>query len=77
MALVFLPLPVLIGFALGDQRRALIGATVAWIAGLTAFIVLAATGENVGALIWGLIAGALPLFLGLAWVGSRVRNARR
>lgn len=77
MALIFLPIPFLIGFALGDQRRALVGATVAWIAGLTVFVVLAATGENVGALIWGLVAAALPAFLGLSWAGSRVRSRRR
>ena len=76
MALLFLPIPFFIGFALREQRRALAGAATAWLAGATAFVVLAATGENVGALIWVLIALMLPVFLGLAWLGSRVRQRR-
>jgi len=77
MVLIFLPIPFLIGFALRDQRRAIVGALLAWLAGLTGFVVLAATGENVGAVIWALIAAALPAFLALSWAGSRVRNRRR
>lgn len=77
MALVFLPIPFLVGFALRDTRRALYGAVTAWIAGATVFLVLAATGENVGALIWGLVAAMLPVFVVLSWLGSRVRQSRR
>lgn len=77
MALVFLPIPFIIGFALKETRRALLGAVTAWLAGVAAFVVLAISGENVGALIWVLVAFALPVFAALAWLGSRLRQNRR
>lgn len=73
MALVFLPIPFIVGLVLRTPRRAIVGGVVIWALGASALLFLAATGENVGALIWGLLGIALPVSALLARGGAAVR----